>query len=306
MSYIYRCISIFTIALFLIGAKPAPDQSYTINKIIGDISFLERYGQLPTLKTNTNLRIQTHLAYVEERLRKVPNTHISPHLRLQRETLLDHLKTYRLAQKFPRNYEYQNQSRPVFIDREGNICAVGYLIEKTAGRKLAQILDLHYHNAYLKDMKLPALSTWVKNSGFSLEELAMIQPSYPSTPLPESPPDLNIVIPSLGLDALSVTWLLTSSLPIQEPDLYSGIKISGMVIGGATVGWGLLNFGDNQGYSSLKTRLSLANISIGLATILINWYQLQNPPQANDPLVLGQFPAYAQQEAIGLSYKYKY
>lgn len=42
----------------------------TINPLLGDISFINKFGQKPTAKTNEDLRIKTHLEYVENMLRQ--------------------------------------------------------------------------------------------------------------------------------------------------------------------------------------------------------------------------------------------
>ena len=37
-----------------------------VNPIIGDISYVEEYGNMPSDNTNENIRIKTHLKYVED------------------------------------------------------------------------------------------------------------------------------------------------------------------------------------------------------------------------------------------------
>lgn len=308
MAYFYRLFAFFFLLLFLSGSQTATKQSFAVNSVLGDLSYIKRFGHPPRPFVSPQLRVQTHLNYVETALKATNIPHFPPALRKQRQHLLGLLKDYAQTGRFPQNFEYKNQSRPVFIDRNGNICAVGHLIAKTAGLALAQKLDQRFHNAYLKEMQDPQLQRWIKESGLSPQELAMIQPSYEPAPLPKNPEDPSVVIPSLSLDAVNLAVLLAYWIPIEDPTLYQGSRLGGMVIGGATVGWGLFNYGDLQGELSFKSHLSLANIGLGLATFLISYYQWQHPPQPNQPQTwtVGQYPSYASQTALGVNYQHRF
>ncbi len=75
------------------------------------------------------------------------------------------------------------QTRPCFIDTvSGNICAVGYLIAQTEGIELAQKINKKYQYEYIKNMKLPEVEAWTQKYGMSIDDCAMIQPSYPKPP----------------------------------------------------------------------------------------------------------------------------
>ena len=54
----------------LFGAK-----QQTVNAILGDISYIQKFGHAPCENTNEQIRIQTHLEFVESilRLRDVSN-----------------------------------------------------------------------------------------------------------------------------------------------------------------------------------------------------------------------------------------
>jgi hypothetical protein len=77
--------------------------------------------------------------------------------------------------EFPRNHEVQGR-RPHFIDDDGRICAVGYLIEKTAGRATAEAINREHEWDFIGDIR--GIEAWVRASGLTVDELAMIQPSY--------------------------------------------------------------------------------------------------------------------------------
>ena len=109
------------------------DRQHVINPIIGDIRYTEKYGDVPDQFTDETLRIKAHLEYVENLLRAKDISGLSHALKAKRENLLDLLHQYWTAAVFPKNYDYSNERKPCFIDKDGNICAVGYLLEQTAG-----------------------------------------------------------------------------------------------------------------------------------------------------------------------------
>jgi hypothetical protein len=151
--------------------------STPINAVIGDRSWIARYGCAPTTGADEDLRIRVHLEYVLERLRAAPVEHLSDDARRARARCLDALEEYVGAGIFPRNRAYRGR-RPCFIDDEGRLCAVGYLVATSAGLELARAIDARHQYDYIADMQLVELWAWADASGFTTEELAMIQPSY--------------------------------------------------------------------------------------------------------------------------------
>lgn len=174
MKYWYLLVVVCT------GCSLAYGQPGTVNPIIGDTSFLLTHGQFPDLHTEEQMRVRTHLAYAENRLREAPTDHLSADQLAKRTHVLDLLRDYHQAGKFPINTAHPVERRPCFIDDFGTICAVGYLVEQTDGRKVAREINKEYQYAYLNDMtaKLPLISSWAKENGLTTEECAMIQPSY--------------------------------------------------------------------------------------------------------------------------------
>jgi hypothetical protein len=150
----------------------------TINAVLGDVSFVKKFGTAPTPASGEALRIRTHLEYVETLLRAEDISHLSPTLRERRAALLDKLHEYRLTSAFPTNLDFPQERRPCFIDAAGNICAVGFLIEQTAGRALAERINAAHRYDFLADIHVPELTAWVEASGLTARECAMIQPGY--------------------------------------------------------------------------------------------------------------------------------
>jgi hypothetical protein len=150
----------------------------TINPVLGDSSYLLTFGNIPDDSCDEQLRIKTHLAYTEHRLRTTGCGHLTLEQQQARYKLLDLLHDYRQRGRFPMNTTCTNERRPCFIDEEGTICAVGYLVEQTAGRAFAERINDAYQYDVIADMQLPDLARWAEINGLTLRECAMIQPTY--------------------------------------------------------------------------------------------------------------------------------
>ena len=178
---LFLCLPVLLTLSFAVG-----DQSFSsgtivgadfINAVIGNKSFRAFYGREPNINDDEDLRIATHLAYVEALLRSRDVSHLSTDLQRARNRNLSALRIYRLQGEFPRNYDRPGR-RPCFIDRDGRICAVGYLVEQTAGRDVAEGVNRTYKYSYIKDIEGADLAAWLAGSGLTREEAAMIQPEY--------------------------------------------------------------------------------------------------------------------------------
>ncbi len=78
----------------------------TINPIIGNSSWIETYGREPDGTENNQLRIQTHLRFVENMLRNKDVSYLSPHEQQKRENMLNLLRDYWQRGEFPINSKY--------------------------------------------------------------------------------------------------------------------------------------------------------------------------------------------------------
>ncbi|MGC4091321.1 MAG: hypothetical protein QM756_26270 [Polyangiaceae bacterium] len=133
----------------------------------------------------------THLAWIRDQLAAKPATR--PELAARRTELLGYLDDYIAKGTTPIN-EHLPWRTPVFIDDHGNICAVGYLIERSAGRALPETIAKAHRYDFLEDIAaaMPEVRVWVEGSGFTLDELASIQPGY-AEPAIESWGNVNYV-----------------------------------------------------------------------------------------------------------------
>nr|WP_143547652.1 ankyrin repeat domain-containing protein [Rhodopirellula sp. SM50] len=126
--------------------------------------------------------IQTHLKLVIDQLRSADVGHLSVSQLAQRRAHLRTLQAYLQAGRFPQNV-LAAVRRPVFIDPWGTHCAVGHLIATSGNARLANAINREHQLDLLRDIKTEGLSDWQRASGLSLDELALIQPTYRSTTL---------------------------------------------------------------------------------------------------------------------------
>ena len=151
---------------------------HAINAVLGDLSYYAKYGTLPQSGTDADLRVRTHLEFVHSLLSQRDVSTMPADLQEARRHNLARLREYIDAGRFPRNHLYPDENRPCFIDRDERICAVGYLVERTVGREIAEQINEGFQSEFLWRIQVPELDRWVAASGLSLLELSMIQPCY--------------------------------------------------------------------------------------------------------------------------------
>ncbi len=161
------------------ASRPVP--IVTINAVIGDLSFVARYGRAPTAADDPVERIATHLAFAERILRARDVSMLAPVRRAERTRLLDRLAAYARARRFPAG-ESPTGRLPTWIDRAGTRCAVADMVEAAAGDATVVALDARFHNEFVAGFADPAFDAFVAASGFTREELAIVQPSYAEMP----------------------------------------------------------------------------------------------------------------------------
>jgi hypothetical protein len=155
-----------------------PDTRHAINAVLGDISYVTAFGAPPPPDTDADARVRIHLEFVHRLLAERDVSHLPGELQSARANHLQALRAYIDAGIFPRNHRFPDQNRPCFIDRDGRVCAVGYLVEQSAGTETAEAINARYRDEFLWNMHLPELDRWIEESGLSLRELSMIQPTY--------------------------------------------------------------------------------------------------------------------------------
>jgi MYXO-CTERM domain-containing protein len=77
----------------------------------------------------------------------------------------------------PRRFSGPGRRAPRFRDARGTWCAVGHLMAHT-DPALAHDLARRFEDRWLSEMDDPRIAAWADRHGFSLDELAWIQPGY--------------------------------------------------------------------------------------------------------------------------------
>jgi hypothetical protein len=143
--------------------------------IIGDGDFNQVRTEHPTDPVTEHANHTFRLRYIESMLRSRDVSDMPVELRAERARNLDRLHAYWTRGEYPVNYEHPTAWEPCFIDTKGAICAVGYLVEQSAGREFAQGIDSRYHFATIKQMNAPELDRWIATSGLTRAEVVTIQ-----------------------------------------------------------------------------------------------------------------------------------
>ena len=136
-----------------------------------DFAFTASYGAYDM--------IQQHLIFVEKTLRTRNTDHLTATQQENRLASLDDLQEYWKAEAFPINDSYAYRT-PIFIDSYNNFCAVGYLLKASGNENISRNIAAEGNLDYVESMEYPELMAWAGENGFTKEELAWIQPGYPT------------------------------------------------------------------------------------------------------------------------------
>ncbi|HLP20666.1 MAG TPA: T9SS type A sorting domain-containing protein [Chitinophagales bacterium] len=189
--------TLFTLAVYLAFGYLQANNIYDSNTLIKKLTYVNaQWNNQPEAKQltatvqitdNTTYKqwIATHLMLVEQTLRARTASTLTAIQKQNRANLLNELHGYWQAGIFPIN-DYLNYKNPVFIDRRGTHCAVGYLMMQSGHDDLAQAIDRNEKFAYVHQIKTGGVKEWADAYGFTIDELAWIQPSYlPTTKFAE-------------------------------------------------------------------------------------------------------------------------
>jgi hypothetical protein len=304
-------------ALFSGWNKSLVDKSQLVNPILGDMSYENKFGHKPDETTDDNLRIRTHLEYAENLLRNKDVSDLSDDLLKNRNHLLDLLHNYWTKGNFPKNYAYANQRKPCFIDQNGTICAVGYLIEQTTNRQLAMDINNKHQYDELLAMNDPTVDNWILTSGLTKEECAMIQPTYGPTPVYT----YNHISPAYGISSsiiggLNLSLNTVNGIQIGKGTTNKTAPVIGLITGAAQIALGSAMFpkeqitwgGTNYTNESQKT-LSMVNIGLGTTTLILSAWNLITNHKPKDKLTtwnIYSFPAQDNHSGMAFSLTRKF
>ncbi len=303
-------LSLTVATIFLSCNKQTTDNGQKINPLLGDISFIVKFGQQPTATTDEDLRIKTHLEYVENILRQKDISNLKLAEQEKRKHLLDLLHDYWTAGIFPRNYDHTGKRVPCFIDKDGKICAVGYLVEQTAGRKSAEKINDNHKYDKLLAMNDRTVDSWISTSGLTKEECAMIQPTYgppPSYNYNYISPQYGIVSSILGGVNLSLNTI--NAIQISKGTDNKIVPVISLLTGAGSIIYGAYNFpkedwtGMYANTNESQKTLSMVNIGLGTTTMILSIWNLSANRQKKNKSVawnIYSFPTTDRQMGLGL------
>ena len=149
------------------------NQEWKKNRIIAQkLGFLKA----PTIEQEQDLLV-FHIQALEKIFLSRSTAHLTKAQKVARQKHLKTLNEYWKRRDCPRNY-YLPYRNPVFIDHEGRYCAVGYLMLKSGKREFCEAVQKNSNFIYIRQIKSKEYDQWQVESGFSLDELAWIQPGY--------------------------------------------------------------------------------------------------------------------------------
>jgi hypothetical protein len=293
-----------------------------VNTLVGNAGYMAATGHAPTLATNDDARVQAHLAYAERLLRQQSAPGLSAPLARQRTQVLDLLHKYWVAGVFPRNYDYPGERRPCFIDRDGRLCAVGYLVAETAGRSVAERINQAHQYDLIADMRTPALANWVQSSGLTKAECTLIQPTYGSaapTMTPEPVPT-SYAVGSAIWGGVNVMLAAANAGQFNQPGAGRGAAYAGVLSGtgqlligalrmpkdepgGMSMGW---TPPAGKSYAAERT-VSFLNIGAGTATLALSaWNILSHRKASAERTAVGvvSFPGPAGGTGLSLTRRF--
>ena len=158
----------------------------------GQAGLFERIDKaaLPLYTLDEKDLIAAHLRLVLHCLRNNTPICFSKGQLKNRAHCLSILEQYIQNGVFPKNLHHATRT-PYFIDDAGNACAVGYLMLRTGQDSIVRVINQRSNYAYIKELasNTPQLVDWANAKGFTVEELAWIQPGYDCFH-PSCPPDI--------------------------------------------------------------------------------------------------------------------
>jgi hypothetical protein len=207
-------------------------------------------------------RLRAHFDSVDSELRDRSVAGLSASQVARRSRLTAWLREYRNAGAFPVNDKFDSPT-PFFRDRNGTLCAMAYLIDRSGRSDIVDKVAATRNNAYIAELADdPALIAWLDSSGLSVAEAARIQPQYEGYPFPiyeNRGVESDFALAAVGLGSVS---LATSAFNMVRPSYVSGLL--GIVAGAVSIGVAANHFDDNRATDRVATAVvGLGAVSLG-------------------------------------------
>ena len=140
---------------------------------------------------------------------------------------------------------------------------MGYLVQETAGREVAEQINSQHQYDYIMDMHDPIVDAWAEENGFTLEECATIQPTYGGLLPPE----------------------------YREAPLKQGYGITSGVLGGTNLA---LSFMNMSGRYKGSKEVAIIGLMTGAANIIIASQNIKKDKEelrVNSPKIITSYKA---------------
>ncbi len=209
-----------------------------VNPVVGDLSFVEAFGRMPTAEDDGDLRTRVHLQWAHDQLAANTPPGLSPRQLEARARVIAVLQEYIEAAQFPRNEAVPGRA-PRFVDDNGVHCAVAWLLEQTGEHQLVADIDARHEYDAVAAFDAPALMPWSIEQGVTVDELALVQPTYGW-----DPPQLHPHPPAQTVDDVlaeadgTVQWCMNSiGLLIRDTTITAQMTPNGVVFTATTTPW---------------------------------------------------------------------
>lgn len=162
-----------------IGPRAAKRNLAKVNaqwRSFADLTYLKQNASTGYLEGE--MLIREHLLLVHRYLSDYPPADLSTTQQHNRKQLLTQLLHYANDGQYPQNHSHPERT-PIFIDDQDNYCAVAYLLLISGEGALTAEINNSHRYSYMGDIAAAyPLIAWAQQMGFSLDELAWIQPAY--------------------------------------------------------------------------------------------------------------------------------
>jgi hypothetical protein len=284
-----RLIFFFSI-FFCFQANAGKSQFNNLDKLL-ELNKQWNSFQGDTSELNSSVSLNTdedvimfHLLQVEKELRKVDRGTMSKLQFKNRQLNLEKLKEYAQERKFPKNTGHIFQRVPYFIDIYNTPCAVGHLIIESGNKKLAQEIHCINNNGYIADLvdQFSAISKWAEINGFTIQELAWIQPTYGNIALNQGPVIINFsdttaIYQPTCYGGLGTFTIDSNIIPASaKPYTYTGFHINERLMNNFGNGF-YGNYGPGSNLFAGQTTVHIVGQNGFDTTIII---LLTNPPKS--------------------------
>jgi hypothetical protein len=216
-------------------------------------------------------RLRAHFDSVDVELRQRGVLRLTPAQRTARSTLVEWLREYRDAGRFPVNDRFPHQAVPIFRDGQGTLCAMAYLIERSGRGDLVDRVAATRNNGYIPQLAEDRdLRAWLDSVGLTVTEAARIQPAYD---FPDEPDDARVTagyaITSIVVSGASLT---TVGLNLFSPSKSTGW--AGIIAGSTAIIAGAVNL-DEGGDTD---KVAATNMVAGGGALALGIYRLLHAP----------------------------